>query len=145
MAVDEALAVKVDEDIESRVEDIAHFFPGKGALRQNLAEILFGKFHDDINERQLFQAAAAGLKNREQVGMSEMNCALPEGELLFGSGRTGGDQFEHRFLARGIREFREIRGLEFGAGKALPQDESALDRLAFPLFPLFAHNAPHAT
>src|SRR5258708_28748836 len=106
MAMDETLAVKIDEDIERRVEDVAHFFRGEGTLRQNLAEIFFGKFHDRIDERHILQAAAAGVKNGQQVRMIEMRGALPEAELHLGSGRSGGNQFEDRFLTRRIREFR---------------------------------------
>jgi hypothetical protein len=144
MAVDQALAVKVDEHVESRVQDIAHFFGGKRALRQNLAEVFLGKFQDRINELQVIQAAVADIENGKQVGMVEMSGALPQAELHFGSGRPGSNQFEHRFLARGIREFCQKNGAEFRAGETLTQDEFAVDRLAFPSFPLLGHNAPHA-
>jgi hypothetical protein len=76
--------------------------------------------------------------------MSEMSGALPEAELLLGNGCAGGDQFEHRFLAGGIRKFNQKNGAEFRAGEALAQDEFSFDGLAFPFFPLFTHNAPHA-
>jgi len=39
VAVDEALAVKVDEDVEGGVENIAHFIRREGALRQDFAEV----------------------------------------------------------------------------------------------------------
>src|SRR5580704_10102145 len=129
MAVDKALVVKVDEDVEGRVEDVAHFFRGETALGQNLAEVFFGILHDGIDERQVFQAAAAGVKNGQQVRMSEMSGALPEAELLFGNGCAGGDQFEHRFLAGGIRKFNQKNGAEFRAGEALAQDEFSFDGL----------------
>src|SRR5580704_17355383 len=144
MAVDKALVVKVDEDVEGRVEDVAHFFRGESTLGQNLAEVFFGILHDGIDERQVFQTEAAGVKNGQQVRMSEMSSALPEGKLFFGNGRAGGYQFEDRFLAGGIREFNQIDGAEFHAGEALAQDEFSFDGLAFPFFPLFTHNAPHA-
>src|ERR1700756_5974006 len=54
MPVNEALAVKVDEDIEGRVEDVAHFFRIESALRQNLAEVFLGVLHDRIDEWQIF-------------------------------------------------------------------------------------------
>src|SRR5579864_8638901 len=60
MAVDQALAVKVDEYVEGRVENVPHFFRGERSLRQNFAEILFSKFHDRINEWRIVQTAAAG-------------------------------------------------------------------------------------
>jgi hypothetical protein len=89
-------------------------------------------------------AAAAGVKNREQVGMSEMSRALPEANLHFGSGRSGGNQLEHRPLARGIRKLRQKYSVEFRACKALTENEFPVNQLAFPFFPLFAHSAPHA-
>src|SRR5579859_5450997 len=128
MALDQALAVKVDEDIEGRIEDVAYFFRSQGALRQNLAEVLFGIFHDRIDERQIFQATAAGVEDGQQIRMSEMGRALPEAELIFGSRRAGGNQLEHGFFARGVPEFRQKYGVELCACKALPQHEFAFDR-----------------
>jgi hypothetical protein len=144
MAVHESLAMKVDEDIEGRIKDVAHFIGSEGALRQDFAEIFFGVFHDRVDERQIFQTAAASLKNRQQVRMGEMGCALPETELIFGDRRAGGHQLEDRFLARSAREFGQENGIKFRACQALTQDEFAINRLAFPFLPLFAHKAPHA-
>src|SRR5437899_2626898 len=85
VAVDEAFAMKVDKDVEGGVENVAHFFRSKGALRQDLAEIFLGILHDRVNEGQIFEAAAPGIENGQQVGMSEMSGPLPEAELSFGS------------------------------------------------------------
>jgi hypothetical protein len=76
--------------------------------------------------------------------MGKMSGTLPESELVFGDGRAGGNQFQHRFLARSAGEFGQENGLKFRASQALTQDEFAIDGLAFPFLPLFAHKAPHA-
>jgi hypothetical protein len=72
-----------------------------------------------------------------------MSHTLPEAQMQFGRRGAGRNQFEHRFLARGIGEFGQKNGFEFRADETLTQDEFPLDGLAFPFFPLFAHSAPH--
>src|SRR6266436_1955147 len=77
MSVDQSFAVEIGESFESRSENIARFGGSEGALREKLREIFLGAFHHDIEQIEIAETRAAGLKDAQQVWMGKRGGMLP--------------------------------------------------------------------
>jgi hypothetical protein len=95
--MNEAFAVKINENIEHGFEHFASFRSRERTLGENLGEVFFGILHHDVETIPVLKAAAADVEDAEQVGMSELCDAAPKRELEIGGG-TGGNKFDSGFL-----------------------------------------------
>jgi hypothetical protein len=82
------------------------------------------------------------MKEAEKIGMSELRCTAPKGELEAGSGVVGGNKFDGRFAGLRIGHLREEDGAVVRGAKELLKRELVVGHLAFPFFPNIAHSAP---
>ena len=107
--MDEALRVQIAESVKHGAEHVAGFGGSEGALRENLREIFFGIFHDDVEKVHVRETAAAALVQLKQIGMREFGGAAPERELQIG-GYALGNELDDGFGRLRAGELREENG-----------------------------------
>src|SRR2546427_13179674 len=114
--MNEAFAVKINENIEQGFEHFASFRTRERSLGENLGEVFIGMLHHDVETIPVLKAAAADVEDAEQMGMSELCDAAPKGELEIGGGTGGGKNYGGGFCM-GVGEPREGKG---GRGRCGP-------------------------
>src|SRR6266849_4161044 len=77
VSVNQALAVKKGEALQSGSENVAGFGGSERALRKKLRKIFLGVFHNDVEQLKVAETAAAGLESAEQVRMGKFIGVLP--------------------------------------------------------------------
>ena len=98
MSVDETLTMEEREGLQRGGENIARFGGGERALRKKLREIFLGVFHENEEQIELAETAAAGLEIAQQVRMGKLGGALPARELELRVGFIGLDELDGNFL-----------------------------------------------
>jgi hypothetical protein len=98
--VNQALAVKEGQALQSGRENVASFRGSERALRKKLREIFLGVFHDDVEQFEIAEMAATRLEGAEQVRIGKFGGVLPAKQLEFGIRLIDLDELDGGFLRR---------------------------------------------
>ena len=100
MSVDEALTMEEGEGLQRGSENVARFGGSERALGKKLREIFLGVFHENEEQIELAETAAAGLEIAQQVRMGKLGGALPARQLELRVGFIYLDELDGNFLRR---------------------------------------------
>jgi hypothetical protein len=142
VSVGKRFGVEIDEHIDDGIEHVAGFFRSEGALGKKLSEIFLGTFHNDVEELHVLDAAASGVEKSQKIRMRKLGDLRPNGELLFGGGTIGGDEFDGGLARLRVSDLREENGAVIGGREKMVERKPVVGELTFPSFPYIAHDAP---
>ncbi len=129
------------QGLQSGSENVARFGGSERALRKKLREIFLGVFHQDVQQIEIAETAAARLEIAQQVRMGKLGSAQPVRQPELRVGFIDLDELDGNFLRRSATRGQEDSAV-LGAAEIALQEESGIDDLPFPLLPGFGHNAP---
>ena len=77
VSVNEVFAVEKSESVQRGSENVARFGGSERALPKKLREILLGVFHQDVEQIEIAETAAAGVDSAQLVWMGKFGGVLP--------------------------------------------------------------------
>src|SRR6266436_103547 len=116
MPVDETLTMEEREGLQRGSENVARFRGGERALGKELREIFLGVFHEQEEQIELAETAAAGFEIAQQVRMRKFGGVLPARQLELRVGFIDLDELDGNFLRRSAACGQED-GAVFGAAE----------------------------
>jgi len=141
VSVNQAFAVEKSESVQRGSKNVARFGGSERALPKKLREIFLGVFHQEVEQIEIAETAAAGIEIAQQVRVGKFGGVLPARQLELRVGFFHLDELDGNFLRRSAALGQED-GAVLGAAKITLQQESGSDDLPFPLLPRFGHSAP---
>src|SRR4029077_13039564 len=141
MSVDQAFAMEEGESLQSGSENVARFGGSERALGKKLREVFLGVFHENEEQIEIAETAAARFEIAQQVRMGKLGGVLPARQLELRVGFIDLDELDGNFLRRSAARGQEDSAV-LGAAEIALEQVSGIDDLAFPLLPGFGHRAP---
>ena len=116
MSVDQAFAMEKRQGLQPGRENVARFRGSERALQKKLREIFLGVFHNDVQQIEIAETAAAGFEIAQQVRMRKFGGVLPARQLKLRVGFIDLDELDGNFLRRSAAYGQED-GAVFGAAE----------------------------
>src|SRR5713226_804686 len=100
VSMNDALAVEECDGLQRGGENVARFGGSERALVKKLREIFLGVFHENEEQIEIAETAAAGVKCAQQVRMGKLGGVLPARQLELRVGFIDLDELDGNFLRR---------------------------------------------